>query len=250
MGSRRMHPRSVLSRFMSSAPQISTWSNVLAFPLHPRSYLRTKWNKSFWSKTNESLFHLRDHHLSFQTMKISASSLHAISALSRGKPSPSRIRNLLLLAKDAIFDSLVTRKRGGPCLEKSPSFASLLETLGYDVYMVLGRVWLDNTHSCPPPTHVVFIVTLDGVEYLVDVGLPHAGLTAPLPIFNGNIIETPMNGVLPGQSGVQMTEIFGFLGGEITKSGQCNIVHPRTQPGRGSIHSRRMRKFFNSDMEL
>ena len=88
-----------------------------------------------------------------------------------------------------------------------PSFARLLQSLNYEVYMVLARVWLHDTIGCPPSTHVVLIVTLNGVEYLVDIGLPHDGLTAPLPIFDGAMIDTPMNGVLPGQNRIQMTEI-------------------------------------------
>jgi arylamine N-acetyltransferase len=51
-------------------------------------------------------------------------------------------------------------------------------------------------------------VTLSGIEYLVDVGFPHTGLTAPMPIYDGKkIIETPIDSVVPAQNRVQMTEI-------------------------------------------
>src|SRR5437667_2385544 len=51
------------------------------------------------------------------------------------------------------------------------------------------------------------ILTLNGIEYLVDVGCGGYGLTAPLPIFDGDTIEAPINGVLPEEHRVHRVEI-------------------------------------------
>jgi arylamine N-acetyltransferase len=57
---------------------------------------------------------------------------------------------------------------------------------------------------------MAIILTFDGLEYLVDVGFGGNGLTAPLPIFDGqNVIETPIDGVVPEQHRVILGELKG-----------------------------------------
>ena len=93
------------------------------------------------------------------------------------------------LDKDLLFDKLVNQNRGGCCLEKNGSFATLLSTLGYEVYFVVARVWIKEDKRYPLSTHVAMIVNCNSVQYLVDVGFADCGLTAPLPIFDGKLID-------------------------------------------------------------
>ena len=57
--------------------------------------------------------------------------------------------------------------------------------------------------------HMAIILTLDGMEYLVDVGYGSNCLTAPLPIFNGKVIEDLQYGVAPEQHRILRAEIPG-----------------------------------------
>ena len=76
----------------------------------------------------------------------------------------------LSLAPEAIFDKLVTRRRGGFCYELNGLFAWLLRELGYAVTLLAGQT-VDPTTGVPghPRAHLVLLVELDG-RWLVDVG--------------------------------------------------------------------------------
>jgi arylamine N-acetyltransferase len=104
------------------------------------------------------------------------------------------------VAKDLVFDKFVNQRRGGYCMEQNRAFSDLLQTLGYDAYTVGARVHMGNENGFGGFAHMAIIVTLDGTEYLTDVGFGGNGLTAPIPIFDGeDIIETPNDGVMPEQ---------------------------------------------------
>jgi arylamine N-acetyltransferase len=55
----------------------------------------------------------------------------------------------MALQKDSNFKNLIIRRRGGSCPEKAPSFARLLNTFGYDVYMVMAQFWNADTDPAP-----------------------------------------------------------------------------------------------------
>jgi len=95
-------------------------------------------------------------------------------------------------------------------MEQNRAFSDLLQTLGYDAYTVGARVHMGNENGFGGFAHMAIIVTLDGIEYLTDVGFGGYGLTAPLPIFDGrHIIERPIDGVLPEQHRVTVGELPG-----------------------------------------
>lgn len=73
------------------------------------------------------------------------------------------------LEKDALFDKIVTRQRGGYCFELNTLFAGLLEDLGFQVYPVAVRV-LWNKDFLPPVAHTALIVCLGKEKYFCDVG--------------------------------------------------------------------------------
>jgi arylamine N-acetyltransferase len=116
------------------------------------------------------------------------------------------------LDKDEIFDKIVSKRKGAVCLEANSAFATLLLTLGYNLYTLGTRIWVSANGAYLPLTHLAIILKLEGVEYLVDVGFGGTGLTAPLPIFDGkSAITAPIYGVVPEQHRIQMTSIPGAL---------------------------------------
>ena len=95
-------------------------------------------------------------------------------------------------------------------MEQNGVFSTVLRTLGYDLYTVGGRV----LQGVQPGEvrgfgHMGIIVTLDDIEYLVDVGYGSNCLTAPLPIFNGEVMEEPIKGVFPEEHRIHREEIVG-----------------------------------------
>jgi arylamine N-acetyltransferase len=116
----------------------------------------------------------------------------------------------ITISKDFVFDKFVNRRRGGYCMEQNRAFSDLLQTLGFDIYTVGARVNMGNSNGFGGFGHMAIIVTLDGIEYLTDVGFGGYGLTAPIPIFDGtHVIEKPIDGVLPEQHRVTLGAIPG-----------------------------------------
>ena len=75
----------------------------------------------------------------------------------------------ILLNIPALFDKIVSRRRGGYCFELNAVFMSLLASIGYDCYALAVRVvW--NLPDVMPISHRATIVTIDGVRYFCDVG--------------------------------------------------------------------------------
>ncbi|MFF1909863.1 arylamine N-acetyltransferase [Kitasatospora sp. NPDC058218] len=74
----------------------------------------------------------------------------------------------VLLATGALFEKLVTRRRGGFCYELNGLFAELLRALGYRVELLGARVF-DGDRTGPPFDHLALRVDLDG-PWLADVG--------------------------------------------------------------------------------
>lgn len=68
-----------------------------------------------------------------------------------------------------LFDKIVIRKRGGYCFELNAAFNALLRALGFESRPTIARVLL---RPVPHPliSHRANIVTIDGHDYLADVG--------------------------------------------------------------------------------
>lgn len=82
----------------------------------------------------------------------------------------------------AVFDKLVSRRRGGYCFEHNGLFIRVLNALGYRAYPMGARVRLRCTErsEIPPLTHLFVRVELDGQQWLTDVGFGGFSLTAAL----------------------------------------------------------------------
>jgi arylamine N-acetyltransferase len=118
----------------------------------------------------------------------------------------------IIIEKEFLFEKMIDQRKGGYCMEHNTTFAAVLRTLGYNLYTLAARVYLPNDSRSTYPgglMHMAIIVTINGIEYLVDVGFGGNGLTAPLPIFDGDSIETPIKGVLPEEHRVHRIELSG-----------------------------------------
>ena len=75
--------------------------------------------------------------------------------------------------------------RGGYCFEHATLFHSVVEALGYDAHLVLGRV---GDPTAAPRTHLAVVVTVDGARVLCDpgIGVPP---TAPIELRDGARVE-------------------------------------------------------------
>lgn len=81
------------------------------------------------------------------------------------------------------YKKVVENKRGGYCFEVNSLFASLLEYVGFDVTYHGSRVWYgyNSDAGIRPRAHQILIVTVAGVEYLVDVSFGN-GMILPLQL--------------------------------------------------------------------
>ncbi len=88
----------------------------------------------------------------------------------------------IVVDEDTNFDKIVTRRRGGFCLELTGLFARVLRALGFSVDVIGARVMLDGRLS-HPRSHMVLVVHLDE-PWLADVGFG-GRLIEPLPLRDG-----------------------------------------------------------------
>jgi N-hydroxyarylamine O-acetyltransferase len=111
--------------------------------------------------------------------------LHALTA-AHTRHIPFENLDVLLgrgidLAADAVFDKLVTRKRGGYCFEQNGLFLRVLTALGFDVTPVSARVRLDRPRDfIPARTHMFVRVIVDGAAWISDVGVGGVSLTSAI----------------------------------------------------------------------
>jgi len=75
----------------------------------------------------------------------------------------------IVLEEEALFDKIVTRRRGGFCYELNGLFAALLGALGFEVTMLSARVANAEGIFGPEFDHMALMVRL-GERWLVDVG--------------------------------------------------------------------------------
>jgi N-hydroxyarylamine O-acetyltransferase len=75
----------------------------------------------------------------------------------------------IVLSDEALFDKIVTRRRGGFCYELNGLFAGLLRELGFQVEMLSAGVANAAGDFGPDFDHMVLLVTLDE-RWLADVG--------------------------------------------------------------------------------
>ncbi len=88
----------------------------------------------------------------------------------------------LSLDEDALFDKIVTRRRGGFCFELNGCFAALLRALGFPVTEYFGRFLRDADPGVTMRRHrVLRVTTSDLGDCICDVGVGSPCPLLPLP---------------------------------------------------------------------
>lgn len=83
----------------------------------------------------------------------------------------------------ALFDKLVSRRRGGYCFEQNTLFLAALRALGYAPVPCEARVSSDeDPGAIRPRTHMTLVVPVAEREYLCDVGFGGDGPVEPVPM--------------------------------------------------------------------
>lgn len=84
----------------------------------------------------------------------------------------------------AIDAKLIARRRGGYCYEHNGLFKRVLGAIGFEVAGLAARVVWNAPPGAPPRprTHMALRVTIDGEDWLADVGFGGCVATAPLRI--------------------------------------------------------------------
>ncbi len=85
----------------------------------------------------------------------------------------------IFLSPDRAAAKIIGEGRGGFCYECNGLLHDILSATGYQVKMCSAQMYKDGALSAPFE-HMVLIVSLDGAEYLVDVG-------------NGESVREPLN---------------------------------------------------------
>ena len=93
------------------------------------------------------------------------------------------------LSTGKIFDKIVNKKRGGFCYELNGLFYSLLISMDFDARVISARVYNTTEKKYSPAyDHLAIIVSIDKMDYLVDVGFGEFTFS-PLKIKPGKIQE-------------------------------------------------------------
>lgn len=138
--------------------------------------------------------------------------LHRLGIAQRPAPTLAALRDLQLRHTGAIaFETLspmlhapvpidlasLQRKvlhegRGGYCYELNLLFLALLRELGFEARGLTGRVVMGGPEDAiTARTHMLVLVTLDGMRYTADVGFGGMVPTAPLLLDSPDVQPTP-----------------------------------------------------------
>ena len=84
------------------------------------------------------------------------------------------------LGVQALFDKIVTSRRGGYCFELNGLFQKLLESLGFSCYSVIVRIMRGN--EAPYPAHRGIVAVLPEGKAYCDVGFGGPASLWPVPL--------------------------------------------------------------------
>jgi len=95
------------------------------------------------------------------------------------------------LEREALFDKIVSRNRGGFCYELNGLFGSLLTELGYRVTMLSART-VDDVEGTLGPEYDHLVLRVDLEEpWLVDVGFGDS-VRVPVPLRSDVVLDDPL----------------------------------------------------------
>ncbi len=84
------------------------------------------------------------------------------------------------LSTAALFEKIVTNRRGGYCFELNGLFSRLLSSLGFSVSLFFARV-VKGEHLSPP-SHEVLCIEAEGKRYFCDVGFGGPVPSSPIEL--------------------------------------------------------------------
>jgi N-hydroxyarylamine O-acetyltransferase len=84
------------------------------------------------------------------------------------------------LVPEDIVSKVLYQQRGGYCYEVNGVFAMALEALGIPYQFVAARPMFYPVRR--PKTHMAVVITLDGEQWLCDLGFGSYGIRAPMPL--------------------------------------------------------------------
>ena len=82
----------------------------------------------------------------------------------------------------SLVDKLIVGRRGGYCFEQNTLFVHALEAVGFTVTPCEARVRPPGATSILSRSHMVLLVTIEGRQWLADVGFGGEGLLEPLAL--------------------------------------------------------------------
>ena len=82
------------------------------------------------------------------------------------------------LVPEEIVEKILTRGRGGYCYEVNALFAMALEALGISYHFVSARSMFYPARR--PKTHMAIVLTVQGEQWLCDLGFGSYGIRAPM----------------------------------------------------------------------
>ncbi|MBO9714665.1 arylamine N-acetyltransferase [Sphingomonas sp.] len=91
---------------------------------------------------------------------------------------------------DAAFAKLVGARRGGWCFEQNGLFGCALGELGFSVRRIAAGVMRAERGDAALGNHLALIVTLEGADWLVDVGFG-GSQARPIPLAEGEHPHSP-----------------------------------------------------------
>ncbi|MBQ3049847.1 MAG: arylamine N-acetyltransferase [Oscillospiraceae bacterium] len=93
------------------------------------------------------------------------------------------------LETTALFDKIVTNRRGGYCFELNGLFCKLLEAIGFCCFSSVARIMFRRDYT-NPIAHRVILVDIGDKRYFCDVGFGGPCPTEPLEICFDKVLET------------------------------------------------------------
>ena len=94
----------------------------------------------------------------------------------------------IALEREALYEKIVTRRRGGYCFELNELFGHLLRALGYNVTDSFGRFLRGETEIPMRRHHVLLVSCENGERFLCDVGVGNGSPTRPVPLIEGKAL--------------------------------------------------------------
>lgn len=91
----------------------------------------------------------------------------------------------IVLEKEALYEKIVERRRGGYCFELNELFGHLLRALGFGVTDSFGRFLRGETEIPMRRHHVLLVACPDGKRFLCDVGVGNGSPMVPVPLIEG-----------------------------------------------------------------